>query len=218
MNSFDQLIKPSCSGFFVLTKSCESFYLFDAKNTSPIRNFTQKSHPISNLIISPTQNTLIGLPRNKSLLCFYSVNSPASYLRCGTVEKFTSGTITKNADFCILGSIHGNVFIFNSITGILIGSFRISTKPILFVEISPCGYFALMACGDNHVYIVQIQEMITRMIKSALPGKKVYLGELISSALKNSVTQYQWKSTDEQIQLNQSTNPENFIIGNRFDI
>jgi hypothetical protein len=121
--------------------------------------------------------------------------------------------MTKNSDFCIFGSIHGNIFVFNSVSGVMLGSFRISTKPILFMEISPCGYYALVACGDNHVYLFEIQNMLTNMLKSSHSKKDLLLGELVSDVLRESVTQFQWKSTDEQAQVNEASGHDNYIFG-----
>jgi hypothetical protein len=215
MNSFDQLIKPSSSCFFILTKSGDSFSLFDSKNTSAIRTFSQDRHPIEQIIFSAGQNTLLCLPSHKSLLCLYSVNSNAAYLKCGTVEKFTCGFVSKSEDFSVFGSVHGNVFLFNSVSGTMLGSFRVSNKAVKFADVSECGCFALFACFDNHVYVYRIQEVINLFVsKGNNKGRKGMLREMVKEQLQAMVTCAKWKDAEDLgHDIDAEKSPKDFLYG-----
>ena len=198
MNSFDQLIRPSTTGFLVLTKSCDVFSLFDSKNTSPIRSFQQKGYPVDSVVVSPAHNCFLALPFRKSLLCFYSMNSPKPYLKSGTVEKLTSGFLAKGGDFAVFGSIHGNAFIFNCVSGVLLGSFRVSSKAVLFADSSTCGHFGLFACEDNRIYIYRIQSMISNLLsRKRLPLRKASLRKMVLDTLRRSAPHAKWKTDPE---------------------
>lgn len=218
MNSFDHLIKASTTGFFVFTKTCPSFSLFDSKNTSPIRTYSQKPHNIEAMVVSPTHNTLLSLPYNKSLLCLYSVNSNTPYLKCGTVEKFTSGTTTKSGDFCLFGSVHGNVFVFNSVSGVMLGTFKVSSKTVRFMETSECGLFTLIACEDNQVYLYKVQEMISSLMMSVNHQSKTdMLREMVKDVLKTSVS-CKWKKNESyDYQQTARSTPKDFLYGRKDD-
>ena len=160
MDSFQHLIKPSSTAFFILSKSGKQFYLFDSKNLSIIRKFDQSTQPIQRICISQSHNTMICLPHNKSLLSLYQINSGTAYLKSSTIEKFNACETINDGSFVIFGSQLGNVFIYNTVSGQLVLTFTVSKKNIRTIEVSEDSELVLFACDDNRVYVYHLQQII----------------------------------------------------------
>lgn len=129
------------------------------------------------------------------------------------MEKFTCGASNKSGDFSIFASVHGNAFVFNSVSGVMVGSFRVANKAVLCVDVSESGEFVLFACDDNHVYVYEVERVIDLFIGGGRRDGERRLGELVRDGLKGmELVGGKWKEgedSDGQAELSVG----DFLIG-----